>query len=794
MESNIEVIKRAIAELEAQLEQKRAELKALESAEHRDLGSGVSHTSSVEDKVRLFMSLFIGRDDIYARRFQSMKSGKSGYQPACGNEWVLGVCQKPKIKCSQCHNRNFLSLDSHVITSHLSGVDNHNQSGPEFVAGIYPMFPDETCRFLAMDFDKDSWEEDSLTVLAVCDGLEIPAYRERSRSGNGAHIWIFFDEAIPARTARMLGTILISKSLDMRPEIGMESFDRFFPNQDTMPTGGFGNLIALPLQKVPRIDGNSVFIDADGIPYPDQWAFLFQCKKTAKAQILQTVQENEDSLGTFRARTDFNNAIEVAEEKPWEYRTRRTLPVISQELPSSITVTIRDQIYIPKNALPAILRSRILWLASFSNPEFYKAQAMRLPTWNKPRILYCYDVYAEHIGLPVGLLPELLELLGHYEIGLEIDEQRVTGALIDIKFEGELYPEQKKAVVALLPHENGILSATTAFGKTIVAANVISERKISTLVLVHRKQLMEQWKVKLEAFTTLSGKQIGQFGGGRKKRTGVVDIAVLQSVYRNGEVPEWIAEYGQIIVDECHHISAYSFEQVIRRSPAKYKLGLSATIIRKDGQHPIVLMNIGKVRYSVNARQQARKRSFSHHVVIRETMFRLADDKLSIQEVFKAVVKNARRNHQIVDDIRALYQDGRNILIITERKEHIEILNSLLNNEYKNLFVLQGGLGKKQLKTIMAGLAEIDDNEPRIILATGRYLGEGFDLPILDTLLLVFPVSWKGTIAQYAGRLHREFDGKESVKIYDYVDSDVPVLSRMYERRKKGYKALGYDI
>ncbi|MBI9105047.1 MAG: DEAD/DEAH box helicase [Spirochaetales bacterium] len=692
-----------------------------------------------------------------------------------------------------------MPVTDRVISNHLKGEkpgDWNNGRPRSFVLGVYPLLEDETCWFLAVDFDKEKWQQDVKAFLETCREEGISAYLERSRSGNGGHVWIFFEEVLPAKLARNLGTALMTRSLDRRPEIGLDSFDRFFPNQDTMPKGGLGNLIALPLQKKAREYNHSIFIDGDFSPYEDQWKFLDSIERMRRQFVESFVASVQLGGGLLPVTYDRISEIENV-TSPWESPAKGLYPDVKTPLPDKIEVVLSNQVFISSTSLPAVIRNRILRLASFSNPEFYKAQAMRLPTWNKPRILYCYEQHEPYIALPIGCLDALLKLLAHYKIKPEIIEKRNKGVTLDVEFKGELHPEQLKAARALYSKELGVLSATTAFGKTVVALWLIAQRKVNTLILVHRKQLMEQWVERITQFLGIPKKDIGCFGGGKKKRKGTIDVAVIQSVSKKGQVEEWIKEYGQIIVDECHHISAFSFEQAIRQSSAFYKVGLSATLTRNDGQQPIIFMNLGPVRYHVSPRKQALKRSFSHRVIIKNTDFMISDaDKASqnIQELFKTLLLDKVRNQMIVEDIKKAVEGKRQILLLTERTEHLEILKGMLEEDVDNLFVLKGGLGRKQLKKIMTGISEVEEGKNILILATGKYLGEGFDLPALDTLFLTFPVSWKGTLTQYAGRLHREYHLKKEVIIYDYVDQNIPVLIRMHNKRLKGYEYLGYSV
>jgi superfamily II DNA or RNA helicase/very-short-patch-repair endonuclease len=755
----------------------------------------VHHLSSPESKIALFRSLFRGRDDVYPRRFESRKTGKSGYQPACGNEWAAGLCEKPRIKCAACVHQRFLPVTDHVIRWHLSG---HDDSGRDFVMGTYPLLRDETCFFLAVDLDKAQWQDDAQAVLETCRRLNLAAALERSRSGNGGHIWLFFEQAVPATLARKLGAHLLTETMERRPGIGLDSYDRFFPNQDTLPKGGFGNLIALPLQKRPRELGNSVFLDDRHLPYADQWALLSSIRKIDQTTVERTVSEGEKRgriLGVRLAPAD-----EAAAE-PWALTPsrRRPEPLLAGPMPDRLELVLGDQIYIAKDPLPPNLYNRLVRVAAFQNPEFYRAQAMRLPTYDKPRIIACAEDCGKHIGLPRGCLGEVQELLSDLRIDAVMRDERNAGSPLDVEFRGELRPEQSIAAHDLLAHDTGVLSATTAFGKTVIAAWLIAERGVNTLVLVHRRQLQEQWVERLSAFLGLPPKLIGQVGGGRKRPQGSLDVAIIQSLVRKSVVSDLVGNYGHLIVDECHHLPAHSFEQVVRRTKAKFITGLSATVTRKDGHHPIVFMQCGPVRHRVDARAQAAARPFSHAVHVRPTGFRPSgtaaeDVRIQFQELYSELIADEARNQLICDDVRTAVHEGRSPLVLTERNEHLDCLAERLSTGIHHLIVLRGGMGRNEMGALIARLAAIPESEPRALLATGRLIGEGFDDARLDTLFLTLPVSWQGTIAQYAGRLHRLHHGKREVRVMDYADLNVAMLARMFDRRCRGYEAVGYTI
>ncbi|NUQ62713.1 MAG: DEAD/DEAH box helicase family protein [Pirellulales bacterium] len=754
----------------------------------------VNRHSPPESKIALFRSLFRGRDDVYPRRFESRRTGKSGYQPACANQWAPGVCLKPKIKCAECRHRSFLPVTDDVIRWHLSGQDDN---GRDFVMGVYPMLRDETCFFLAADFDKTHWWEDAGAVLETCRRMNLPAVLERSRSGNGGHVWLFFQEAIPAALARRLGSHILTETMELRPDIGLDSYDRLFPNQDTLPQGGFGSLIALPLQKCPREQGNSVLIDEHGAACPDQWARLSTAGKMDRSTVEGIVRDAERRGRVIGVRM----ALAEEDGEPWTLLPsgKRKEPPVAGPLPASLELVLADQIYIPKEPLPPGLRNRLLRLAAFQNPEFYKLQAMRLPTYDKPRIIGCAEDHPHHIGLPRGCLQDVEALLSSLGIASLARDERCSGRPLEVAFHGELRPDQEAAAKAMLAHDTGVLAATTAFGKTVIAAWLIAQRGVNTLVLVHRRQLLEQWVERLSEFLALPTKAVGRIGGGRKKPTGSLDVAVIQSLVRKGVVKDCVGEYGHLVVDECHHLSAQSFEQVVRRAKAKFVTGLSATVTRKDGHHPIVFMQCGPVRHRVDAKAQAEARPFEHTVLVRPTSFRPLrpadpDVRIQFQDLYRELVADDQRNQAICEEVVHAVREGRSPLVLTERNEHLDNLAARLSPSIQHVVVLRGRTRPKEAQEVLSRLAAIPEGEERVLLATGRYIGEGFDDARLDTLFLTLPISWHGTIAQYVGRLHRLYHRKREVRVYDYADLNVPMLSRMFDRRCRGYEAVGYTI
>jgi superfamily II DNA or RNA helicase len=738
-------------------------------------------------RIALFRSLFRGREDVYARRWEN-SDGRSGYSPAALKDWKAINSSRPEDRKKVDRNtRQFLPLSDVVIENHLLGKE---------TIGIYPLLPDETCWFLAVDFDKKTWTDDSRAFLDTCQELNVPAALERSRSGNGGHVWIFFEHAIPANTARKLGCAVLTRTMERRHQLGLDSYDRFFPNQDTMPKGGFGNLIALPLQSAPRKSDNSVFIDASLRPYPDQWGFLSTIRRmstTAAEEVIADAQRNGDLIGVRISIADDEDA-----QDPWTLppSRRRMERPIEGPLPETVQIVRANLLYVEKQGLPPAMLNRLLRLAAFQNPEFYKAQAMRLPTYAKPRVIACGQDFPQHIAVPRGCLTEVMALLQAHNIQPEVRDERFAGTPITVEFDGQLRPVQEEAVAGISVHDEGVLCAPTAFGKTAVAAWLIAKRRVNTLILVHRQQLLDQWQERLAMFLNMPAVLIGHVGGGKMHRTGRIDVAVIQSLYQKEAVKDFVAEYGQVIVDECHHISAFTFEQVMKQVKAKYVVGLTATPTRKDGHHPIIYMQCGPVRFSMSAKAMAEMNPFEHRVVPRHTDFRMPPDlaEVTIQDVYGALSNDGLRNAMIADDIVRAIESGRSPLLLTGRTEHLQYFATRLSGAAQHVFVLKGGMGKKQRRLIAEAMAAAPDNESRVILATGSYIGEGFDDARLDTLFLAMPISWKGTLQQYAGRLHRLHDNKRVVQVYDYIDNGVPMLARMYGRRLKGYSAIGYAI
>ena len=753
---------------------------------------------SLDERVALFMSLFKGRKDVFARRWFSKSTGKTGYQPVCVNEWRRGVCDKKTYKCAECPNRDFAPLTSHDVYRHLEGKDENCCD----VVGLYAIMPDNNCSFLCTDFDdkscKHGYKDDVLAFVGVCRDWQIPYAIERSRSGNGAHVWIFFEEPLPAFKARRLGNAILTEAMNRDGRMSFNSYDRFFPNQDRLPEGGFGNLVALPLQGQARKNLNSVFVDDDFLAHKDQWSFLYNIRKVK--------EDNVDKLLNLHVNEEFGALSTSSESKPWVTPTPQD--VTKADFYSTMEIVKADKIYIPLKSISAKVLNHLKRIAAFKNPEFYSKQALRLSTYSVPRIISCFDITDEYLAMPRGCEDAILSFLNDNNVKYSITDETSHGKKISVTFTGKEREEQTDAINALLTYSNGVLHATTAFGKTVTAAAIIARKKVNTLILVHSKALLTQWHERLTEFLDIDFKEteepkkrgrkkvfspIGCLDSAGNSLHGVIDIALIQSCLDENGVKPFVQDYGMVIVDECHHVSSITFENVLKNIKAHTVYGLTATPIRKDGQQPIIFMQCGPIRFSADAKSQITKQSFDRYLIPRFTSYRsITEDRQTITAMYQSLSEDTVRNNLIVNDICKVVDSGRTPIILTNRTSHVTLLAEKLKTTIPNVITLTGSDTTKDKREALQRLQTISPSEPLVIVATGKYVGEGFDYPRLDTLFLALPISWKGLVAQYAGRLHRENEGKKDVRIYDYIDIHEPVCDSMYRKRLKGYASIGY--
>ena len=755
-------------------------------------------TLSIDERLRLFQSLFKGREDVFARRWFSKTTGKSGYQPVCINEWKQGICDKKKYRCVICPNRNFAPLTTQDMYRHLEGKDKYCCD----VVGLYAIMQDNNCAFLCADFDdkncKYGYKEDVLAYVGVCREWLIPYAIERSRSGNGAHVWIFFEAPLPASKARRLGNAILTEAMTRNGQMSFNSYDRFFPNQDYLPEGGFGNLVALPLQGPARRKQNSVFVDNDFLVYKDQWAFLYNLKKIQESTI--------DQLLRLHYQEELGKLSMSSENKPWV--TPLPQNITQEDFHAQVEIIKADKLYIPLKAVSAKVLNHLKRIAAFKNPEFYSKQALRLSTYAIPRIISCFDITNEYLAMPRGCEDATRSFLNDNAVTYTIIDKTNHGNKISVSFQGEEREEQLEAINALLPYTNGILHATTAFGKTVTAAAIIARKKVNTLILVHSKALLKQWHDRLTEFLNIDypkheeknkrGRRkvfspIGCFDSSGNTLHGIIDIALIQSCLDEDGVKPFVQDYRMVIVDECHHVSSITFEQVLMSIKAHTIYGLTATPIRKDGHQPIIFMQCGPIRFTTDAKSQIAKQSFDRFLIPRFTSYNsILEDRLSIATLYKYLSEDEIRNNLIVEDTCKAVNTGRTPIILTNRTAHVSVLAEKLKATIKNVISLTGAGTTREKREAMQRLQTIPDSEQLVIVATGKYVGEGFDYPRLDTLFLALPISWKGLLTQYAGRLHREYEGKKDVRIYDYIDIHEPICDSMYRKRLKGYAAIGY--
>lgn len=770
--------------------------------------SGICRTSSSQEKINLYKSLFVGRQDVFALRWQNVKTGKSGYSPVCQNKWAQGKCDMKKYSCSTCPFKLPVRLDDKYIYNHLAGKDEQSRD----VIGLYPLMEGDVCRFLVIDFDShlqhadgtEPWKADILAVHKACSELQILSYMEISRSGNGGHLWFFFEENMTASLARNFGTAILKYAMQKRHSISFDSFDRLFPNQDEIPNGGYGNLIALPLQGKAVKEGHSVFVDDDFKPFDDQWKFLSSVKKIEERTMRNAIRGIENQLPDFVEKDETElqrHAVRVSEagiNDGFDRLNHRTENLTKADFSSELQIVLSNYVEINKHGISERALGILRRTAVFLNPEYFKNLRMHLPLYNIPRFIDCSKENENYLLLPRGNLQLILDKITVADVAYRIADNREIGDEIDINSNIELYEEQKSALKEMLKSDIGILSAGTGFGKTVVASALIAERKVNTLILVQSHALLEQWRKAIKQFLDFAP---GSIASGKDKSTGIIDIAIVNSLVekQSDEVKPRSYKYGMLIVDECHHVSAFTTENLVASFMAKYVYGLTATPIRRDGHQKIIFYQCGKILYSTTTKQMNAIQDFSHYFIPRFTSFHyvaeITDDRNpSINKYYEKLIENTARNELIICDVKASIEKGRTPLILSERLEHLQTLQNALKDCAQNVILITGKGTQKQKLVQLEKLNSIPQDETLIILATGKYAGEGFDYPRIDTLMLAMPFSWKGTLSQYCGRLHRNFAGKEEVRIYDYVDFRLPVFDRMYQNRLKGYKQLGYTI
>ena len=773
-----------------------------------------------ENVANYYFARFWGRMDVYSQRIVS-RSGKVGYYTQCWNFWKNGCKHKQEkkseikkgVSCMECPLKSWKHIDANTIIEHLTG---------KITIGVYPMLPNGTCRFLVFDFDNhtegnaqtdfantdNKWQQEVDALREICALNQIDALVERSRSGRGAHVWIFFDQPIAAKKARDFGKALLQKGAEAVDLQSFQYYDRMIPAQDYLKDGRLGNLIALPLQAEPLTQGNSAFVDESWNAYPDQLGALNAIRKI-----------KQDAIDLFLEEAARNNPFEgmekdeqISEEtgersKPW----KKTEILHPEDVHGKLRITLSNLVYVDGINLMPRIRNQIRRLAAFSNPIFYKNQAMNLSNFSQSRFLYLGEEEDGYIGLPRGLREKLETGIQQAGIPYALTDERQKGRHIQVSFNGELRESQRKAIEALMPHETGILSAATAFGKTVVCCDLIAERKINTLILIESSALMEQWQAAIERFLnideelpsyqTKTGRTkkrksvVGVLQGAKDTLTGIIDIAMVGSVFSKDVCHPKLNEYGMILVDECHHAASETIQKILRTARAKYVYGVTATPMREDGLEKINYMLLGPIRFRFTAKERAIEQGIRHLVYPRFTRTLCSrEDKLSVNDAYELVRDDPARNQMIIEDTKKCIEEGRCPVILTRYTAHAEELYKELQGSGAHTFLLLGNKSAKEKKQIVSELKTISETEPVLLIATGKLIGEGFDFPRLDTLIMATPVAGRTVVEQYAGRLNRDYHGKQDVIIYDYIDVHIPVFERMYGKRLKAYKKIGYQI
>ena len=783
-------------------------------------GKRIIHPQVItENMANQFFYMFWGRQDVYAKRSVNKETGKAAYYPQCNNFWT-NVCHK-KIKdgvcCKDCKNRSYKLITKKDILNHLQG----NAYNASDVIGVYPLLSNGTCRFMVFDFDNhdkraeekdfanidDTWIEEVEAMREICVLNGIEPLVERSRSGKGAHIWIFFDKPIAASLVRKFGFTLLDKGAEQVNLKSFKYYDRMLPAQDSLPDdGSVGNLIALPLQGKALLDGNSAFVDGNWNAYPNQWKIMFNKPRLSQEFLEEKIKEWSNSVNDIDVNTD-----EDDREKPWD----RVWHFNKNDVDGKLHITLSNGIYVDNTNLKASIQNKIRRMAAISNPIFYKNQVIGTSNYDTSRWIYLgKDHLSGYIQIPRGLYDELLEHVNQTDINYEIEDERQQGRNINVAFHGELRPEQDMALKGLTKYDNGILYATTAFGKTVVSSAIIAQKKVNTLIILESSALMEQWKEALDKFLNINEELptyetktgrvrkrkslIGTLQGVHDSMTGIIDIAMAGSLCKKGEYHKLLNQYGLVIVDECHHSASETIANILKEIKAKYVYGVTATPKRGDGLEKINYMLIGPIRYSYTAKEKAKEQGIRHLVYPRFTRTvpprGVITNNMHPNEAYEIIHNNDIRDEQIIEDVKNCVSVGRTPVILSRYKDHSGKLYERLKSYADHVFLMTGNNSKKEHKKILEQMRQVDKDESLILIATGSLVGEGFDFPRLDTLFMATPVSFRGVVEQYAGRLNRDYAGKQNVMIYDYVDSHIPMFDNMYVKRLKAYKQIGYEL
>lgn len=779
------------------------------------LAPRVDRNSPPSAKVNLLLDMFGGHDLHIPYRWET-KDGREGYAILCDNEWDKELCLKDKgglARCASCPNKSFVTNREMIVRSHLAGSRQWGkvaqwERDKEFVAGVFPVASDGTVRFFCVGFASTHWREDVQAFLETTRIWRIPAVVEAGREEMTARVWVFFEGSIPAKRARTLANSLVTETMEKRPQIDFSVYDRVWPGEDTAISPVNAKPIPLPLQLRQVAADRTVFLDDNMVPAADQWARLAEIKRMSLAQV-------DALLGNLK-RADRILGVRLVGEADFD-TTKGTLPAglvgvrpVSVPMPGRVDVVISNQVFLDRAQIPTQHAARLLSLGAFQNPAYISAQAAKRDTRGKSVIISRGGIDDRVIALPRGCLPDVLRYLDHYGARAQIDDRRHRGTPLPqgCTFSGILEPSQQRAYEALMAHEIGVVEGPPSFGKTVLGAAMVAGRGVNSLVLVNRSILLTQWQTSLRRFLNIDPDLIGTIASGKWNNKGVIDIVIIQGVTGEERAEgglvlddlsdDFIAGYGNVIVDECHHMAAPTYEAVLKRAPATWISAFSATTKRSDGQEPVVFMQCGPIRHRTTAAEQAAERGISQKVIQRRTRTVLppdvpVDDPNALQAIYKALADDEERNNQICEDVIVALSQGRSPIVISERRDHLEMLAACFKGHVDHLAIMHGQMKKSARQAAEAALAA-PLGEQRLILATGGFLGEGFDDSRLESLFLTMPISTEGWLRQYTGRLQRKHDGKEGVEVYDYVDYRVRRLVNMWKARQRVYAEIGFEI
>ncbi|MGL3807540.1 TOTE conflict system archaeo-eukaryotic primase domain-containing protein [Paeniglutamicibacter sp. R2-26] len=733
-------------------------------------GGPVTSRSPAETKVAFYRSLFGACTDIYALRWENARAGTSGWVPAVAGGWR---------KWMDRETADYLPLTPAAIEAHLRGSEH---------LGLYSLTGNDGCHFVASDFDGAAALLDALAYTKAARHFQVPAALEISQSGRGAHVWIFFTQEVPAADARALASALLAEAMDIRGSMSLRSYDRLFPSQDRHTGKAMGNLIAAPLNGKRRQHGATLFLDTSTLePYADQWAYLSTLGRVTPAELGRLVRRLPAPVTGAKTRFRAPTATRIVP---------RTAALVHAEIGSRITVRSGD--------LGPAMVSALKHAASLPNPLFFEKQRQRRSTWDTPRFLTSYDETLEgDLVLPRGVRPLLEDLVHSAGSTLQLEDVRERGTAQEFAFTGELREGQRQAVDHALAHELSLIVAAPGSGKTVMALAVAATRNTSTLILVDRNALADQWRAQVLA---LLGVKAGQLGGGRTKLRGVVDVALLPTLARKKDVARLCTGYGQVIVDECHHVPAAAFTHVMNQIPAAYWLGLTATPYRRDGLEELIFHQLGTDSHEF---AKSRPGQLPHapgqapapalELRLHETAYDYAGDAVAgdpggLHEIYRDLMADPGRLAQVADDVCAAYAGGAKALVLSTWKRHLDLLAGALRERGIEPVLLTGALTGRERTAAIAATEATASGAPIVVLGTGSLIGEGFDAPVLDTLFLAAPISFKGRLVQYVGRVTRSHPGKEVAVVHDYHDVLTPVLASSWAKRRAGYADMGFTL